>query len=407
LPHDHIARLVWQYVECRDVAPWLRQIKAVEGHPGRDANDPRLLIALWLYATIDGVGSARRLDRLCRESLGYQWLCGGVSMNYHDLADFRADNPDLLDELLTDSVTSLLHEGLIDLGRTAQDSLRVRAHAGAASFRRRPTLEACRQQAQERVESLRRQADEDPGAVSRRERAAQQRAARERLERVEQALREHEALDELRQQQRREKGTKYEPEKVRASTTDPEARRMKMADGGTRPAYNLQFTTTTVGGVVVGVAVTNAGNDAGQMAPMMDQIEQRYDDTPAEHLVDGSYTALADIEAVHQEHGVKVYGPIKEEKTKLAKGQDPYAPRPKDGPGVRAWRERMGTEQGKAIAALRGATAEWLHAGMRNRGLYQVRVRGADKVRAVGLWHALAHNLLRAIVLRKDAKKIV
>lgn len=407
MPHDHIARLVWHYVERLDLSAWLNAIKAVEGHPGRDANDPHLLVALWLYATIDGVGSARRLNRLCRESLGYEWLCGGVSMNYHDLADFRANHADELDQLLTDSVAVLLHEELIDLGRTAQDGMRVRASAGAASFRRRPSLEACLQQAQQRVEALQHQPDEDPGAVDRRSRSAQQRAARERLERVEQALREHEALDQLRQQQRREKGTKYDPKTLRSSTTDPEARRMKMSDGGTRPAYNLQFATTTVGGVVVGVGVTNVGNDAGEMPPMITQLQERYGTTPDEHLVDGGFTSLDAIEVLYTQYEVEVYGPIKEEQKKLAKGQDPYVARRGDGPGVAAWRARMGTGSGKSLSALRGATAEWLHAGMRYRGLYQVGVRGKAKVRAVGLWHALAHNLLRGVALRTKKKQIV
>jgi transposase len=403
LPDDHPARVVWDFVGGLDLTPLYRLIRAVEGQPGRDANDPRILLALWLYATLRGVGSARELDRLCREHVAYQWLCGGVPMNYHALADFRGSHPAFLDDLLTHSVATLLHEGLIDLQRVTQDGVRLRAAAGAASFRRRPSLQRCLAEAQRQLAALQPQAGDDPAAVSRRQQAARQRAARERQQRVQAALHELDQLQAHKEAQRRTKGVRFQPEELRASTTDPEARRMQLADGGYRPGYNAQLATTTRGGVIVGVDVTNAGGDGGQLAPMIDQLVRRHGVAPAAAVVDGGFTTLDDIEAVHGRHGTQVYGPVKDAAKKQAAGQDPYRPRPKDKPGVAAWRERMGTEAARAVLRQRGATAEWVNAGLRNRGVYQVRVRGRAKVWCVLVWQAVAHNLLRGVALRAAA----
>jgi transposase len=400
LPADHEARCIWAYVENLDLSSLLQTIKAVAGQPGRDANDPGVLYALWLYATFKGIGSARELDRLCKEHLAYQWLCGGMSVNYHSLADFRAGNVSLFNQSLTDSVAALLHEGLIELQGVAQDGMKVRASAGGASFRRQPSLQACLEEAQQQVRALQQQQDEDTTAASKRQQAARQRAAEDRVQRVQQALAHREQLLQLRQQQQQDKGIQFQPEQLRASTTDPEARRMKMPDGGTRPAYNVQYATTTESGIVVGVAVTNSGSDGGQMAPMLEQLQERYERVPEAMLVDGGFTTHVDIEAAHTQE-VTVYAPIKEEAKQRQAGKDPYQPKKKDGPGVAEWRQRMGTAPAKLIYRERAATAEWTNAHARNRGFYQVRVRGQTKVLAVALLYALVHNLMRAEALRE------
>ena len=402
LPPDHGVRVVWDYVSGVDVTPLLAQIKAVPGHVGRDATDPRLLLALWLYATLDGVGSAHALARLCREHLAYQWLCGGVSLNHHTLSDFRSQQTAFLDQLLTDSVAALLHEGLVELKRVAQDGMRVRASAGASSFRREKSLRKCLAEADAQVQALKNQVDESSQAATSRQQAARQRAARERQERLQKALAERAKLLATRTQQKKEKGVKFEAEELRASTTDPEARRMKMPDGGTRPGYNVQFATTTESGIVVGVDVTNVGSDGNEMPPMLEQIEQRYDERPEQVLVDGGFTTLNAVEDAEAKN-VAVIGPVKNAEKKLAAGEDPFQPHAKDGPGVATWRQRMGTPEAQTLYRLRAQTAEWVNAGARNRGLYQVTVRGRQKVLAVALLHALVHNLLRAAALRRAA----
>jgi hypothetical protein len=277
----------------------------------------------------------------------------------------------------------------------AQDGLKVRAHAGKSSFHREATLQRYRDEARAQVEALKRRADEGPAAVSRRQQAARQRAARERLARAEQALTE---LADLRQhKEARQKGS-GEGDKTRASSTDPQARVMKMADGGYRPAYNVQLCTTTAGGVGVGVEATNAGNDGGQLTPMVAQLKRRYRQKPREMLADGSYAGAGDIEALHAE-GIAVYAPVRDEDKKAAAGEDPYLPRPGDKAGVAAWRVRMGTAAARQLYRLRCATAEWVNAGARNRGLQQVGVRGTGKVLVVALWQALAHNLGQTLKL--------
>jgi len=393
LPEDHQARLVWEYVEGVDLVPLYEPIRAVEGRAGRDAIDPKILLALWLYATLDGVGSARQLDRLCSDHVAYQWICGGVSVNYHTLSDFRTGHTEFLDELLTRSVATLTHQDLVTLHRVAQDGMRVRASAGAASFRRRKTLEECQSEAQKQVESLRDELEADPGASSKRQEAARKRAARERSERI------RRALDELPDVESKKKPA--ERDKARVSTTDPEARVMKMGDGGFRPAHNVQFATDTESQVITGVDVINTGSDQGQMSPMVEQHQERYGRAPDEMLVDGGFAKHDDIEKVSSpENGTEVYAPVQKPK----KGdRDPHAPRPGDSEVIAEWRRRMGTPEAKAIYKERASTAECVNAIARNRGLRQFLVRGLAKVRAVALWFALAHNLMRAVALRAQA----
>jgi transposase len=401
LPHEHPVRDVWQFVETLDVSALIAEIRSVPGNAGAPAIDPRILMALWLQATIDGVGSSRALAKLCEEHLAYRWLCGGVAVGYHTLADFRTEHGEVLNQLLTDTVAVLLHEELIDLKRVAQDGMRVRASAGASSFRRSKTIESCLEEAKEQVKALQAQADEDAGAASRREQAARQRAAAERVSRLQSAQEELKKLQEVNATQ--PKCRQKDPGEVRTSTTDPECRKMKMPDGGFRPAYNVQFATTTEGGVIVGVDVTNEGTDGGQMPPMLDQIEERFDETPQEMLVDGGFATVDAIDDAEQ-NGTKVYAPLKEEEKQLDEGKDPYTRKKSDTDATAQWRTRMGTAEAKTIYKERASTAEWVNAGARNRGLYGVRVRGQKKVLAVVLWYALAHNYARMKKLREAAE---
>jgi transposase len=397
LPPDHVARVVWEAVKNVDVSALLADIRCVEHHAGNPAIDPRVLIGLWLLATIHGLSSAREIERRCDEHMAYRWLCGGVPVNYHTLNDFRAGRAVFLDDLLTTSVAGLLHQGLVVLDRVAQDGMRVRAAAGKASFRRTETLQKCLAEAEEQVRALKAEADGDPTVGVRR----RQRQAGDRVARIAAAMAEARQLAQQRQKVETSKGVKAK--QARASTTDPEARVMKMADGGYRPAYNVQLATITAGGIIAGVDVTNRGTDSGELSPMVEQLDERYGAKPKEVLADGGFATLDDIQALHAEHGVTVYAPVKDEAKKRDAGMDPFARRPGDPEGVAAWRERMGTEAAKTIYKQRAATAEWANAGMRNRGLHQFRVRGLAKIKAAVLWYALAHNLLQANLLRTRA----
>jgi transposase len=385
LPEDHEARTVWAYVEGLDLTPLLQRIKAVAHVPGAAATDPRILIALWLYATLRGVGSARELDRRCDPRTGeaaFQWLAGGVSLNYHTLADFRTAHVEFLDDLLTKSVATLRQEDLVTLERVTQDGVKVRASAGASSFRRKETLQRHLEEARQQVQALKAELDADPAAGQRR----RQRAARERAERVQRAL------DQVPQIEAQKKPK--DRDQARASTTDADARVMKMADGGFRPAYNVQLGTDSATQIITGVDVTNSGGDQGKLAPMVEQHQERYEQAPAEMLADGGFVKKEDIEAASPE--TKIYAPVPPSKDPE---RDPHTPREDDSPAVAEWRTRMATDEAKAIYRERGKH-ECVNAIARNRGMQQFRVRGLLKVKAVVLWFVLAHNLMRAAWLR-------
>lgn len=393
LDTDHQARVVWDFCLGLDLQPLLEAIRSREGGPGRAAIDPRLCVALWLYATLEGVGSARALAWLCSHHNAFRWLCGGVSVNHHTLSDFRVGHLDLLDELLTHSVAVLREQALVDLNRVAHDGMRVRASAGAASFHRRPTLEECLQEAEDQVARLKEELDDDPSAPSRRHAAARERAARERAERLRQAL---QRLPEL--EAKKKAGEK---DKARASGTDPEATVMKMADGGYRPAYNVEYSVDTATLVIAAVTVTTRGSDAGQITPLNDQIHNRHGVYPREALADGGFVRLEDIEAAQAPPcGTRVYAPVPQPKD--AK-RDRHAPLPGDSEQVREWRTRMGTEPAQAVYRQRASTVECVNAQTRNRGLIRLLVRGLQKVQAVALWFAIAHNLACGMRLRAQA----
>lgn len=417
LAEGHRARVVWGYVERQNLGALHAKIRAREGTVGRDAIDPRVLFALWLYATLQGVGSARELARLTQEHDAYRWICGGIQLSYRTLAKWRVEHGEVLDELLTDNLATLASVGVVKLARVAQDGMRVRASAGAASFRREDRLTEFLNQARARVAELKGQTDSDPGAAQRKAQAARLRAAQECEQRIQRAL---DRLPEMAAAKRRA-GKK--PAQARASTTDAEASTMKMADGGFRPAYNVQLASDCDAQVIVGVAVVTAGSDMAQLVPMVEQVEQRLGRAPEQWLVDGGYPAHRQIEAVADK--TEVYAPVPEHRARAhaeqdssrapeaglpapavesavepaAEPTDQYAPKPDDSAAVAKWRARMASPGTQAIYRDRAATAECVNAQARNRGLRQMPVRGLQRVLCVARLYALAHNLMRMAAL--------
>lgn len=423
LPEDHRARLVWAAVEQLDLAAFYEAIDAREGTAGQPATDPKILLALWVFATSEGIGSARHLERLCTRDHAYLWLCGGVTVNRTMLAEFRVQHGAALDGLLTQLLAVLMNNGLLELQRVAHDGVRVRADAGAASFRRRETLEEHLVDARAQVDRLRRELDDDPAASTSREKAAREHAAEDRRARLEHALREMPELEALKDRSRtkaereaRAAGantsmderansartdhstdestvtTKRKVGEARVSTTDPEARVMKMADGGWRPAYNIQLAADTASRFVVGVSVTNVGNDNGQVVPMLEQLERRTGRRPTQYLVDGGYAKHDDIDELAA-RGVTVFCPVPKPRKE---GIDLHARKPDDSDATAAWRARMATDEAKQIYVQRAATIETVNADLRaRRGMQQLPVRGATKVRALAMLYALTFNILR------------
>jgi transposase len=394
---EHPVRAIWEFAQLLDVSPWMVEIRAVEGEVGRDVTHPHLLLAVWMYATLQGVWSSRAIEDLCKRHVAYRWLCGGVSLSYHTLSSFRANGGQNWKQTIIRSLATLMEQGLVKMTTIAQDGVRVRANAGAASFRTRTRLEECLQQATEQVEALEHLAEEE---LSQAQQAARKRAAEERCQRIQEAIRVCEEL----QQQREEIATKSgrDPKPPRASTTDPEARSMKMANGGYNPAVNVMFATDVETGIIVGVRVTNAGNDQGQMSPMLEQLHETQGKYPAQALVDGGFVSLEEVEWAAQ-HGCNVIGPLKDEKKQLAAGKNPYVEKKGDPPGVVEWRGRMQTPEAKATYKLRGQTAEWVNAQCRNRNLRQMPVRSLDKCNNVAILHALVHNF--TVLMRLQAEE--
>jgi transposase len=400
LPEGHRARLVWAWVERQDLGAMYAAIKVRQGGVGRSAIAPQILLGLWLYATLQGVGSARQLSRLVLEHDAYRWMSGGVQVNHHSLSDFRVAHGAGLDELLSASLAALMTAGAVKLECVAQDGVRVRASAGAASFRRKASLRDNLELARARVRPLKEQIDADPAQDSRRKAAARQRARREMQERLQSAL---DRLPELEAIKRRN-GSKAE--EARASSTDADASVMKMADGGYRPACNTQYASDCDSQVIVGVEVSTSGSDMAQLAPMVEQVEQRLGGAPQKMLVDGGFPAHAQIDAVADK--TEVYAPVPEARAKKATKkddednevpQDKHEPKPDDSAAVASWRQRMASDDAKALYKLRAATAECVNAQARNRGLQRMPVRGLKKVRCVALLFALAHNLMRTLAL--------
>lgn len=388
LPEEHRARVIWDALEDLDLSAFYAPVGSREGSAGRPAIDPRILLALWLYAACEGVGSARELERLCAQHAAYRWICGGVSVNYHTLSDFRVGHEQALDELMTQILGVLMSEGLLGLRRVAQDGMRVRGHAGAASYRRGASLKECLREARKQVQAVKKQLGSENGRALERHQAAKLRAAEERVARVKKALGKLEELNESKK--------KEEASQTRVSTTDPGCRVMKMADGGWRPAWNVQLATDVESGVIVGVRVTDKGSDLGQVEPMLEEIGRRTEKLPEELLVDGGYAKLGSIERAAQA-GVTVFAPPQQPRRADV---DPTKPKENDGPGVAAWRRRMGTERGKAIYKDRATIAERTNADLRTwRGLDRITVIGASKVLCVTLLSALAFNLMRWVEL--------
>ena len=400
---DHLVRVVWSFVESLDLSALYERIRARDDVAGRPTPDPKVLLALWLYAAAEGIGSARALDQLCRNHTAYRWLLGGVPVNYHGLSDFRTAHGGVLDRVLTESVAGLMAAGVIGLDEIAVDGTKVQANAGRSSFRGEAGLRRFEAAAGERVALLKAEVASDSSASERRRRAAGERAAADVAARAEAARRK---LAELQAEKARrakthksEEAGKSEPQ---ASTTDPEARVMKMADGGFRPAYNLFLAATAKSQVIVDIAVTDRRNDTGMAQPMIKTILARYGRPPGRLLVDTKAATADDIVALatRPEGPVVVYSPPPPDKADASPAtvRRREKERDKEPPALKEWRARMASPEGQAVYARRGAI-ETVNGDLKNHGLRRFFMRGFAKTGCEALLHAIAHNLRRALDL--------
>lgn len=376
LPADHTARLLWRVVETLDLAAFDVDAKAIEGRQGRDRTSTKMLLTLWLYAISVGIGSAREIERRLRSDAAFQWIVGDQSVGRTRLAEFRVEHIEALEKVFTDVLGVLLKRGLASLALVAQDGTRVRASASAPSFRRIESLEECREQAALHLKAVLADADDEDDSRAQRVREAK---ARDFAARVDAAI---EAIGELV-----EKG--QGGKKPRASTTDADARVMKMADGGFRPGYNVQLATagSPMGGArtIVGVRVTNKGSDYGSVAPMLEQIRERTGALPASLLADGGHSDFASIEAATALGVVPVISPRSEKTPDNHRESDV----------VTAWRERMALPASKQLLRARASLCELPNAHAKTRfAMASVLVRGLEKATCFVLLVALTSNLL-------------
>lgn len=378
LAEEHRARLLWRVVETLDLSEFLRGRKAGPGSAGRDVTSVRMLLTLWLYATSVGIGSARAIERSVQSDDAFRWIAGDEAVGRTVLSEFRVSHGEALDKLLTEVLGTLLHKGLLSLDLVAQDGTRVRASASAPSFRGEKSLEECREQARLHVKAV--LAETHDPESSEAEKRAREAGARDYARRVEEAIA---TVQELLARGK---------DSPRASTTDAEARVMKMGDGGYRPAYNVQLATagSPQGGArtIVGVRVINTGSDVGSVSPMLEQIQERTGELPETLLADGGHLKF-DCLRWAAEHRVSVLMPLP------PPSKDPKTHRGSYDEPIVAWRERMQTPEAKEMYRARAGLAELPNAIFKGRlGLGQFLVRGLNKVTCVALLGTLAHNLL-------------
>ena len=390
---DAFVRTVVKYVDSLDLSELYCRIKATSDHVGRAPIDPRILFSLWLFATLEGINSGRKIAKLTERDVAYMWICGGVSVNYHTVCDFRKDHGELVERILTDSIAVLHHHDLVKLETLAQDGMRVRASAGSGSFRRQGKLKECRKLAEQYLQQLKEESDSDDDE-GKGVRSARLRAATEKLERIEQACLEMDGLQERYIKRNESMSKVHHRSEPRASTTDPEARRMKMGDNGFRPAMNVQFSNDVDALLIVGVDVTNVGSDAGLLAPMYHSVCTTYGTVPKKYLADGGFSKKEGVTEL-EKNGTQFYGKLHAEQKQLEAGKDPYQARPRENGYFTEFRARMGTQEAQDIYRQRAAAAEFPNAVCRNQGLRQFSVRGIAKAKAQVMWHALAYNFRR------------
>ncbi|MGB6499474.1 MAG: IS1182 family transposase [Candidatus Acidiferrum sp.] len=283
---EHPARAIWTLVGRLDLSSFYQGIESSTEAGGRPAFDPQLLISLWVYAYSQGIGSAREVARRCEYDPAFQWLTGLQEVNYHTLADFRVEKREELDGLFTQVLAALSKEGLITLEQVMQDGTKIKALASTRSYQREGTIQGHLERARQRVEEM---GDPRNEEASPKAKQAQARARREQQERLESAL------EELQKLQERKSGEKAKSE-ARVSTSDPQARVMHHSDGGLSLSYNAQISTDAAHGLIVGVAVTQAANDYGQLLPAVERIEERLEKKPQQMVADAGYTTRETIE---------------------------------------------------------------------------------------------------------------
>lgn len=402
LPPDHRARLVWAFVQSLDLSAFHARIKARDDLPGRPASDPAVLLAIWLYATLEAIGSARAIERLCQDHAAFRWLAGGVPVNHDMLSAFRRDSGPLLDQLMSRSLTALIAEGLITLEELTIDGTKIRARAGGGSMTGRDRLGRIEAAVTERIGALKAELEQDVGAAERKRLLRGMRAAEDRAGRIARARQRLRVLeDEQATRARRDARAAKSVPKV--STADPAVRRMRMPDGAVHPGWNVQVATSC--GFVVAIDPTDRRSDNGLAPGLVEQVVRRCARMSRRLLADATAMTMDDIVTLCGRYpGLEIYSPPPGQRGIVtpAGQRNRRSQLRREPDAVKEWRQRMATDEGKAVYQRRKLT-EHVHARMKNRGFGRMPVHGITAVRSVCYMHAITQNMWHAHSLRSRA----
>lgn len=399
LPPEHLARSIWEFVEAMDTRPCFSYVNTFKYCAGRPMTSPKILLALWLYTILDGNCSARKLEELCKNHNAYRWIVGRAPINRTMLAAFRSKDTLKFEDLLTNCLAVMVKAGLIEDKDFAQDGTKIKANAGNNSFRSETSLKTLKEKMMVYIQQLKDAENEyDKRAINKKTAIAE-----ERLRRIDEALdvleKEREIKKENAKKNRVSPPSDDDLNGMRASTTDPIVRRMKMGDGGYRLAYNVQLATGLDSRVIYGVDVVTT-LDPGTSPRMMAKVHSRLAKLnmlpPKNWVCDAAYSGSDDINTVAKLFpNCRYYAP-----PQVNKGIDPKKYRKTDSEAIKNWRDMIGTDETKEIYKKRCSTAEFSNAQLKNFGLSEFLVRNIEKVKGMAILHAIAQNVSRFFNLK-------
>jgi transposase len=303
----HTARLIWEFLDSQNLEQFYERIKAVDGVAGRQCWDPKVLMTLWIYAYSEGISSAREISKLCQYHPAFQWITGLGVVNHSNLSQFRIQHGKALHNLFVEVLGALRSQDLIPLTTVMHDGTRIEANASSSSFRRQPTIQEHLRVAEEHVKRM--EAAGESETLTQTE-GAKLRRARQKTEKLRLAAAELEKV-------RAVKSGDKEKQEARVSTTDPESRIMKHSNGGFEPSYNAQISTDAANKIIVGVEISQSGNDVGELVRGVCTLEQNTGKLPAQIVVDGGYVSAANISAM-QDKNIDMFGPIPNNEARTA-----------------------------------------------------------------------------------------
>ncbi len=403
LPLDHDARTIWKFVNLLDLSKAEEAIASLKDYSGRPTIHPKIIISLWIYGISKGIVSGRKIAENCKDHRGFAWICGGISIGHHVLSNFRSKHCELFEDLVVQTISILVSEELIELKEVAQDGVKINANASKESFRRKPTLKkkkaAIMKNKAEIIKYIQELEDQQKkGLLLKEEKRKKKRELTEALKkekRINETLKELENFknqkNKNRSKHKNKKLSNKEVRKLRSSTTDPESRKMRMADGSFKAAYNFQIATEVNSELALGVRGTQNGTDGGEMLLMYQHLMDKHGKTIKSYIVDDGYTNISDVQALY-EQGTHVYMPT-EGKSKSKREKILSEDYKGESEAAIEWVKRMETEEAKEIYKKRIRVSETINAYFRNHGLGQMLVRGLRKSAGVVNLFCLAYNM--------------